>query len=117
MAATWSTRRAILAGEIVAVDARLSERFGAYCWFVDVEFASGALGHLDLTVAVRMDWHEGFQIYGENGSVVGKTYNPWYFKTQRRRHFPRERPARRRGCSAPTATSTAARSKASPTRS
>jgi predicted dehydrogenase len=70
-----------LAGEIVEVDARLSERFGAYCWFVDVEFANGALGHLDLTVAVRMDWHEGFQIYGRNGSVLGKTYNPWYFKT------------------------------------
>ena len=70
-----------LGGEIVAVDARLSEKFGAYCWFVDVEFANGALGHLDLTVAVRMDWHEGFQIYGQNGSVLGKTYNPWYYKT------------------------------------
>ena len=70
-----------LGGEIVAVEARLSEKFGAYCWFVDVEFANGALGHLDLTVAVRMDWHEGFQIYGQNGSVLGKTYNPWYYKT------------------------------------
>jgi predicted dehydrogenase len=70
-----------LAGEIVSVEARLSQRFGAYCWFVDVEFASGALGHLDLTVAVRMDWHEGFQIYGEHGSVLGKTFNPWYFKS------------------------------------
>jgi predicted dehydrogenase len=70
-----------LGGEIVAVDARVSEKFGAYCWFVDVEFANGALGHLDLTVAVRMDWHEGFQIYGQNGSVLGKTYNPWFFKT------------------------------------
>jgi predicted dehydrogenase len=39
------------------------------------------MGHLDLTVAVRMDWHEGFHLYGENGSVVGKTYNPWLFKT------------------------------------
>ena len=68
-------------GEIVEVEARLRERFGAYCWFVDVAFANGALGHLDLTVAVRMDWHEGFQIYGENGSVLGKTYNPWYYKT------------------------------------
>ena len=28
-----------------------------------------------------MDWHEGFQIYGENGSVVAKTFNPWYYKT------------------------------------
>lgn len=69
------------AGDIVEVEARLSQRFGAYCWFVDVVFASGAIGHLDLTVAVRMDWHEGFQIYGQNGSIVGKTYNPWYFKT------------------------------------
>ena len=70
-----------LAGDILAVRARLLERAGIWCWFVDVEFASGALGHLDLTVAVRMDWHEGFQIYGENGSVIGKTYNPWYYKS------------------------------------
>jgi predicted dehydrogenase len=70
-----------LAGEIATVRARLSERAGVLCWFVDVEFASGALGHLDLTVAVRMDWHEGFQIYGKNGSVIGKILNPWYYKT------------------------------------
>ena len=69
------------AGEIIEVDARLSQRFGACCWFVDVAFANGTLGHLDLTVAVRMDWHEGFQIYGENGSIIAKTYNPWYYKT------------------------------------
>ena len=69
------------AGEITEVEARLSKRFGAYCWFVDVAFANGTLGHLDLTVAVRMDWHEGFQIYGQNGSILGKTYNPWYYKT------------------------------------
>ncbi len=68
-------------GDIVEVSARLSERYGAYCWFVDVTFANGTLGHLDLTVAVRMDWHEGFQIYGEFGSIIGKTFNPWYFKT------------------------------------
>ncbi|WEZ84457.1 Gfo/Idh/MocA family oxidoreductase [Rhizobium sp. 32-5/1] len=69
------------AGDIVSVDARLSERAGIWCWFVDVEFASGALGHLDLTVQVRMDWHEGFQIYGENGSILGRTFNPWYYKS------------------------------------
>ena len=70
-----------LGGEIVSVQARLSERFGARCWFVDTEFANGTLGHLDLTVAVRMDWHEGFQVYGEHGSVLAKTYNPWYYKS------------------------------------
>ena len=68
-------------GEIVEVEARLSERFGAYCWFVDLAYANGTLGHLDLTVSVRMDWHEGFQIYGQNGSVLGKTFNPWLYRT------------------------------------
>ena len=69
-----------LGGEIVSVNAWNTKKFGAYCWFVTAEFASGAIGHMDLTVAVRMDWHEGFQIYGEHGSVVAKTYNPWLFK-------------------------------------
>jgi predicted dehydrogenase len=69
------------AGEIIEVEARLRNRFGAYCWFVEVAFANGVMGHLDLTVAVRMGWHEGFQIYGQNGSVLGKTYNPWLYVT------------------------------------
>ena len=69
-----------LAGPLLSCRARLVQKFGAYCWFVDVEFANGANGHLDLTVAVRMDWHEGFQVYGEHGSVIGKVYNPWLFK-------------------------------------
>ena len=68
-------------GEIVELQARLKESFGARCWFVDVGFAGGAIGHLDLTVAVRMDWHEGLQIYGEHGSIVARTYNPWYFRS------------------------------------
>lgn len=69
------------AGPIRAAEARLSRRAGMRCWFVNVEFESGAMGHLDLTVAVRMDWHEGFQIYGANGSVVGRTHNPWFYRT------------------------------------
>lgn len=70
-----------LAGPIEAVEAHLTQRFGAYCWLVTTHFADGTIGHLDLTVAVRMDWHEGFQIYGENGSVLAKTYNPWFYKS------------------------------------
>ncbi|NKB51793.1 MAG: gfo/Idh/MocA family oxidoreductase [Rhizobiaceae bacterium] len=70
-----------LCGDIEEVHARHSQRFGAHCWFVDVAFANGALGHLDLTIAVRMDWHEGFQLYGENGSVLAKTFNPWLFRS------------------------------------
>src|SRR5215208_5784200 len=70
-----------LGGEIVGMRARLVEKFGAHCWFAEAEFADGSVGHLDLTIAVRMDWHEGFQVYGEYGSVIGKTYNPWYLKS------------------------------------
>ena len=70
-----------LGGDIVSVGARLSTKFGSFCWFVDVEYANGCLGHLDLTVAVRMDWHEGFQVYGERGAILGKTYNPWFYRT------------------------------------
>jgi predicted dehydrogenase len=70
-----------LGGEIEVVRTRHVEKFGAYCWFSEVGFADGSVGHLDLTMKVRMDWHEGFQIYGQHGSVVGKTYNPWYYKS------------------------------------
>ena len=70
-----------LGGQIVRVQAQVVEKFGAYCWFVATEFADGSVGHLDLTMAVRMDWHEGFQVYGEYGSVLGKIYNPWYLRS------------------------------------
>ncbi len=69
-----------LGGPITSLQARLVEKFGAYCWFVAVEFADGSVGNLDLTIAVRMDWHEGFQAYGEFGSVIGKTFSPWYLR-------------------------------------
>jgi predicted dehydrogenase len=68
-------------GDLTEVLARQVNRGGMRTWFVDLAYASGAIGHLDLTVAVRMDWHEGFHIYGQNGSVIGKTFNPWYFKS------------------------------------
>ena len=70
-----------LGGSLTAVRARQVERFGAFCWFIEVAFADGAVGHLDLTVAVRGDWYEGFHLTGEAGSVTGKTFNPWYLKS------------------------------------
>jgi predicted dehydrogenase len=70
-----------LGGELASVRSRLAQKFGAYCWFVEVEFASGALGHLDLTIPVRGDFEEGFQIYGERGSVNGRGYLPWFHKS------------------------------------
>jgi predicted dehydrogenase len=70
----------LLGGEIRAVRARLLERFGAYCWFISLDYADGSLGHLDLTIAVRGDFEEGFQVYGESGSVQGKVFLPWFHK-------------------------------------
>lgn len=70
-----------LFGDIMNVQAKLIERFGAYCWFISVDFADGSVGHLDLIVAVRGDWEEGFQVYGEHGSVKAKTFLPWFHKS------------------------------------
>ena len=70
-----------LGGELVQVRARLVEKFGAYCWFMEIDFAGGCLGHLDLTIPIRGDFEEAFQIYGEHGSVNGKVFLPWFQKT------------------------------------
>jgi predicted dehydrogenase len=69
-----------LAGDITRVCARLVERADMLCWFVACDFADGSAGHLDLTMGVRMDWHEGFQLYGEHGSVLGRSFQPWYLR-------------------------------------
>jgi predicted dehydrogenase len=69
-----------LGGEILALRARHKESFGAHCWFIELDFASGALGHADLNVPMRGDFEEGFQITGEFGSVRGRLPLPWYFK-------------------------------------
>ncbi len=70
-----------LGGDIVSVQARLVEKFDTYCWFITLDFADGSLGHLDLIIAVKDDWQEGFEIYGEKGSAKGKIFIPWFRKT------------------------------------
>jgi len=67
-------------GEILSLRARLRERFGAYCWLVELEFAGGALGHLHLIIPARGDFEEGFRIDGEHGSVKGQVFLPWFHK-------------------------------------
>jgi Predicted dehydrogenases and related proteins len=69
-----------LCGEIVRVRAQLAEKYGAFTWFVSADFADGSIGHLDLTMSVRMDWFEGFHVYGEHGSVVARAFQPWYLR-------------------------------------
>lgn len=70
-----------LGGNIGSLRARLRQVDNAWCWFVEIDFVNGALGHLDLTIKIRSDWHEGFQVYGTGGSVFTKTYNPWFYKS------------------------------------
>jgi predicted dehydrogenase len=74
------TARFLAGHEITTVQATLAERAGAHCWFVGIQFADGSIGHLDLTMSVEMDWHEGFHVYGEHGSVVAKSFQPWYLR-------------------------------------
>jgi predicted dehydrogenase len=76
-----------LCGDIVAVRAELVEKYGAHSWSATVHFADGSLGHLDLTMTVRMDWHEGFEIHGEHGSVIARTFLPWYLRSSEVRCF------------------------------
>jgi len=75
------TARFLAGREIVSVHATLVERGGALCWFAGLDFDDGTAGHLDLTMSVHMDWHEGFHIYGERGSVVGRSFLPWYHRS------------------------------------
>jgi predicted dehydrogenase len=69
-----------LGGPLEAIHARLSTKADTYCWFLEVAYANGCLGQLDLTIAVRMDWWEGFQVYGSEGSVIGKLFHPWHLR-------------------------------------
>ena len=70
-----------LAGEIESVSAKLVEKYDSYCWFISAGFKGGHVGHFDLTVPLRGDFQEGFQIYGEFGSVYGRIPLPWYHKS------------------------------------
>src|SRR3984957_20377564 len=54
-----------LGGEITSVNAKLVQKYDAYCWFVATEFADVSIGHLDLTLQDGMDRQGEVQSYGE----------------------------------------------------
>jgi predicted dehydrogenase len=66
-----------LLGDIECLSAKLNVADNMYSWLISCDFASGVIGSLDLTIAIRAPWHEGFEIYGTNGTVFAKTPNPW----------------------------------------
>src|SRR6516164_5356212 len=67
-----------LAGPLVAVHARHHAHREMHSWSVQVEFASGALGHLSLISPRRGDFEEGFRVHGTHGSVSGRAPLPWF---------------------------------------
>lgn len=68
-------------GEITEISARYVNRAKMHSWLIDCNFKSGAIGTLDLTVAIAQLWHEGCEIYGTGGTVYAKTFNPWEFRS------------------------------------
>lgn len=67
-----------LGGRIAAIRASLAKRFDCYSWHGLLEFADGAIGHLELTVHIKSDWREGFVVHGEYGTVAGRTFLPFF---------------------------------------
>ncbi len=68
-------------GDIESVSARYVHKEKLHSWLIDCNFTSGAIGTLDLSVAIAQQWHEGCEIYGTDGTVFAKTYNPWEFRS------------------------------------
>ena len=77
-------------GPIDRVSARYVHREKLHSWLIDCDFASGAIGTLDLSVAIAQLWHEGCEIYGTGGTVFAQIYNPWEFRSARVECYDRE---------------------------
>ena len=68
-------------GMIESISARYVHKESLHSWLIDCNFESGAIGTLDLTVAIAQQWHEGCEIYGTDGTIYAKTFNPWEFRS------------------------------------
>lgn len=68
-------------GPIEEVSARYVHREKLHSWLIDCNFENGAIGTLDLSVAIAQLWHEGCEIYGTGGTVFAKTPNPWELRS------------------------------------
>jgi predicted dehydrogenase len=67
-----------LAGPIASVNARHRAHRQMHSWSIELEFESGAMGHLELISPRHGDFEEGFRIHGEHGSVSGTAPLPWF---------------------------------------
>jgi predicted dehydrogenase len=69
-----------LGGEVVGVQALYVERQGNFNWQILLKYADGGSGTLDLTITAKMDWFEGFHVYGMNGSVTAEMKFPFFLQ-------------------------------------
>ena len=79
-----------LGGSVSAVTTRVARRFGQYTWHGLLEFDQGGIGNFELSVKVNSDWSEGYNVYGENGSVHVRTFLPFYNRSSEVRVFDAE---------------------------
>ena len=91
-----------------------TERFGAYCWFVDTEFASGALGPSRPDGGGADGLARGLPALRRERLGPREDLQPLVLPVERGRDLPRARRDDRASRSAPTATSSAASSRGSP---
>lgn len=54
----------------------------SYTWSIELEFVSGALGHLNLILPICGDYQEGFEVFGQRGTIHGQWRLPWFQTAQ-----------------------------------
>lgn len=69
-----------LGGDVVGLQALYVERQGNFNWQVLLRYADGASGTLDLTISAKMDWFEGFHVFGVGGSVTADMKFPFFLQ-------------------------------------
>lgn len=67
-------------GSPSSVLARLEHRGDRYSWQGLVDLQDGGLGTFELTVPAQAEWTEGFEVFGEDGSVICRTDFPFFLK-------------------------------------
>ncbi len=81
-----------LAGEPAGVTARLAtSQEGRFSWHGLIDLARGGLGHFELTIPVHRGWDEGFELFGQGGSVSIRTPFGFYLQPSEVRAFDASR--------------------------
>jgi predicted dehydrogenase len=69
-----------LGGEIIGLQALYVEKQGNFNWQVLLRYADGSSGTMDLTISAKMDWFEGFHVFGVHGSVTADMKFPFFLQ-------------------------------------